>query len=165
MKQEILSNLQIEQKINRLAHQILENTFEENSIFIGGIDGNGSILADLLANILKSNSAQDIISFKIEMNKQQPLDEEIRMSLDPTILNDKCVILVDDVLNSGKTMQYALSKIIEQPVKMVKTVALVDRMHHRYPIKADFVGLCLSTTLKEHISISFEKGNYSAQLH
>jgi len=165
MTQEILSHLQIELKINRLAHQILENTFEEKSIFIGGIHGNGSIFAGLLVEILKANSSQEIILFSIEMDKENPLASPIQLSIDSSSLKNNCVVLVDDVLNSGKTMQYALSKILEQPVRIIKTVALVDRKHRRYPVKADFVGLSLSTTLKEHISISLTPGKFSAKLH
>jgi pyrimidine operon attenuation protein/uracil phosphoribosyltransferase len=67
-----------------------------------------------------------------------------------------CVVLVDDVINSGRTMQYGLMKILERPVKTVKTVALVDRLHRRFPIRADFVGVTLSTTLKDRVEVSFE---------
>lgn len=165
MQQEILSHLQIEQKINRLAHQILENTFEEETVFIGGIAGNGSILAKLLTEIIQKNSQQTIELFEIKMNKDTPLSSPIELSIQPSLINNGCVILIDDVLNSGKTMQYALGKLLEQPLRIIKTVALVDRKHRRYPIKADFVGLSLSTTLKEHVKVSLEKGNFSAHLN
>ena len=165
MEQEILSHLQIEQKINRLAHQILENTFEEETVFIGGIAGNGSILAKLLTEIIQKNSQQKIELFEIKMNKDTPLSSPIELSIRPTLINNGCVILIDDVLNSGKTMQYALGKLLEQPLRIIKTVALVDRKHRRYPIKADFVGLSLSTTLKEHVKVSLEKGKFSAHLN
>ncbi len=72
--------------------------------------------------------------------------------------------MVDDVLNSGKTMQYALVKLLEQSTKAIKTVALVDRTHRRYPIKADFVGISLSTTLKERVEIELSESNSFAYL-
>lgn len=165
MQQVILSHLQIEQKINRLAHQILENTFEENTVFIAGIEGNGSVLAELIAEIIRKNTHQEINFFTIKMDKDTPLASAIELSIEKEKINDSCVILIDDVLNSGKTMQYALGKLLEQPLRIIKTVALVDRKHRRYPIKADFVGLSLSTTLKEHVKVSLEKGNYSAHLN
>ncbi|MEY3438990.1 MAG: hypothetical protein RL265_1575, partial [Bacteroidota bacterium] len=74
------------------------------------------------------------------------------------------IILVDDVLNSGKTMQYSLVKLLERPTKSIKTVALVDRTHRRYPIKADFVGISLSTTLKERVEIDLDGENSKAYL-
>jgi len=164
MNQEILNHLQIEQKINRLAHQILENTFDETTIYVGGINGNGMLLAQLLTAVLKQNSSQEIISYEILMNKEKPLEQAIELSISAASIQDACVILVDDVLNSGKTMQYALGKILEQPVRMIKTVALVDRKHRRFPIKADFVGLSLSTTLKDRVEVSLIPNNFSAQL-
>ncbi len=164
MEQIILSHLQIEQKINRLAHQILENTFEEEQYFIAGIAGNGSLLAKLLKDVIAKHSDQKIELIEISMDKDLPLSAPILLSIENEKLDKSCVILVDDVLNSGKTMQYALGKLLERPLRMIKTVALVDRKHRRYPIKADFVGLSLSTTLKEHVKISLEQGNYFAQL-
>ena len=55
-------------------------------------------------------------------------------------------------------------KILEQPVKSVKTVALVDRLHRRYPIKCDFLGLTLTTTLKERVEIMEKNGEMQAYL-
>ena len=77
---------------------------------------------------------------------------------------DKTIIIVDDVINSGKTMQYAVVKILEQSIKSVKTVALVDRMHRRYPIKCDFVGMTLTTTLGERVEVIEKEGQLEAYL-
>lgn len=165
MKQLILSHQQIEQKINRLAHQILENTFDTETVLLGGIHGNGSILAQKIKVIIEQHSNQKIVFFELKINKDLPLSDPIELSIDEALIKDGSIILIDDVLNSGKTMQYALIKLLEQPVHMIKTVALVDRKHRRYPIKADFVGLSLSTTLKEHVEVSLEEGNYSAYLN
>lgn len=164
MIQEILNHQQIEQKINRLAHQIIENTFDEAVIYIGGISGNGLKLAELLRTVLLVHTTQQIIPFHITMNKEEPVNHPITLSIPADHTKDACIILVDDVLNSGKTMQYALGKLLEQPVRMIKTVALVDRKHRRFPIKADFVGISLSTTLKERVEVTFEEGAFRAQL-
>ena len=160
----ILQHKQIEEKINRLAHEILENTFEEPTLFIGGISGNGSLLAQSLSAVIKQNTTQEIIVFELVVDKENPWDHPIQLSIAESELKNGYIILVDDVLNSGKTMQYALVKLLERPTKSIKTVALVDRTHRRYPVKADFVGLSLSTTLKERVEISLSPNNYLAYL-
>lgn len=164
MKQIILTHTQIEQKINRLAFQLIENTFELDTIYIGGITGNGIVLAEKLKNIIEHNSDQKIVLFEVILDKEQPLSQPIQLTIDPADLNGKTIVLVDDVLNSGKTMQYGLMKILEQPVYKIYTVVLIDRKHRRYPIKANFFGLRLTTILMYHVEVSLAEGNYSAQL-
>lgn len=164
MKQIILTHTQIEQKINRLAFQLIENTFELDTIYIGGITGNGIVLAEKLKYIIESNSSQKIVLFEIILDKEQPLSQSIELTIDPKELDGKTVVLVDDVLNSGKTMQYGLMKILEQAVYKIYTVVLIDRKHRRYPIKANFFGLRLTTILMDHVEVSLAEGNYSAQL-
>ncbi|MEY4288817.1 MAG: hypothetical protein RLZZ30_905 [Bacteroidota bacterium] len=161
----ILNHQQIQQKIIRLGHQILENCFEEERIFIGGIVGNGSVIAHKLAEIIRANSEIDVVCFEITVNKDEPWSEQIHLSIDEKELKKGYIILVDDVINSGKTMQYALMKFLEQATKAIKTVALVDRQHRRYPIKTDFAGLGLSTTLKNHVEVDLNETDSKAYLH
>lgn len=160
----ILSHKEIQQKIMRLGHQVLENCFEEPEIYIGGICGNGIKLAQDLRDIITSNSDQKVEVFEITVDKDEPWKTPITLSIDEEKLKNGYIILVDDVLNSGKTMQYSLVKILERPTKSIKTVALVDRTHRRYPIKADFVGLSLSTTLKERVEVDLSNDNSRAYL-
>ena len=160
----ILTQQQIDQKITRLSHELLENTYGETELFIGGIVGNGDHFAEKIAAILKANSKAAITVFSVNLHKDFPLEHDIYCTIDPALLKGKTVILVDDVINSGTTMQYGLMKILEQPVKSVKTVALVDRLHRRYPIKCDFVGLTLTTTLKERVEVMIENGQLEAYL-
>lgn len=162
--QEILSPQQIEQKIHRLAHQLLENCFEEEQIFIGGIHGNGFVLARKLKDILESASELTVHLFEIHINKEEPWSEDIRLSMDPSEMKNGFIVLVDDVLNSGKTMQFALTEILRFPTKAIKTLTLVDRKHRRFPIRADFVGLSLSTTLKERVEVQFSDNEAKAYL-
>ncbi|MCO5261063.1 MAG: phosphoribosyltransferase [Crocinitomicaceae bacterium] len=164
MKQVILNHTQIEQKINRLAFQIIENTFELDTLYIAGITGNGIVLAEKLKAVIEKNSTQKIILFEVVLDKDKPLSQPIQLSINVNELDNKTVILVDDVLNSGKTMQYGLMKVLEQPVHKIYTVVLVDRKHRRFPIKANFFGLRLTTTLHNHVEVSLEDGHYSAQL-
>lgn len=160
----ILSQQEIDQKITRLAHQIIENTFEQETLFIGGICGNGFQLAQKIKTIIDNNSSQQVILFEMIVNKNEPWSEPIKLSIPQEELKNGYILLVDDVLNSGKTMQYALVKLLEQATKAIKTVALVDRQHRRYPIKADFVGISLSTTLKERVEVELSETNSHAFL-
>lgn len=162
--QEILNNQQIEQKINRLAHQLLENAFEEGPIFIGGIHGNGFELAKRLTEIIQSNSDLDIKLFEINMNKSEPWSGPISLSIPKESMKNGYIVLVDDVVNSGKTLQFALVEILQFPTKAIKIATLVDRKHRRFPIRTDFVGLTLSTTLKERVEVEFSTGNSKAYL-
>ena len=162
--QVILSQLEIDQKITRLAHQIIENTFEQETLYIGGICGNGIQLAEKIKEIILNHSSQKIIVFEISLNKSEPWSEPISLSVQQETLKNGYILLVDDVINSGKTMQYALVKLLEQATKAIKTVALVDRQHRRYPIKADFVGISLSTTLKERVEVELSDKNSHAFL-
>lgn len=149
----VLDQHQIAQKITRLSHEIIENTYGVPELLIGGIVGNGEIFAKQIAEIIRSNSSQQITVFTIELHKDLPLEHPITCSVDTQSFKGKTIILVDDVINSGTTMQYALLKILEQPVKSVKTVALVNRLHRRYPIKCDFVGMTLTTTLQNRVEL------------
>ena len=94
---------------------------------------------------------------EIKINKENPVAAEIKISLSEKELKNKVIILVDDVLNSGKTLIFGAKPFLTTPVKRLTTVVLVDRGHNRYPIKADFVGLSLSTTLQEHITVEIDK--------
>ena len=110
------------------------------------------------------NSSINVEVFEIEIDKEEPWSKGIKLSMDEAKLKNGFIILVDDVINSGKTLQYALMKFLEQPTKSIKTVVLVDRTHRRYPIKAYYFGLGLSTTLKDRIEIEFNEADSKAYL-
>lgn len=160
----ILNHTQTQQKITRIGHELIENCFEQEEVFIGGIKGNGFLLAKALGDIIKDNSAIKVTCFDISINKTEPWSEPITLGIDQTELKKGYIILVDDVINSGKTLQYALVKFLEQPTKAIKTVVLVDRKHRRYPVKANFVGLSLSTTLQDRVQVDFTEGETKAFL-
>lgn len=162
--QEILSKEDISKKVNRLAFQLLENCFEEKTLFLGGIIGNGIILANRIAKIIRENSDLNVIIFKININKSEPWSEKIVLTEEKENLKNGYIVLIDDVLNSGKTMQYSLIEILQFPTKAIKTLTLVDRTHRRFPIKADFVGLSLSTTLKDRVEVTLSENEEKAYL-
>lgn len=160
----ILNSKQIEQKINRIAYEIYENNPGEKEIIIAGISDNGYIFAKRLADVVQKISPIKATLIEIKIDKENPLAKEIKISLSDKELKNKVIILADDVLNSGKTLIFGAKPFLIAPVKRLTTVVLVDRGHNRYPIKADFVGLSLSTTLQEHITVDFKKGKESVYL-
>ena len=149
---EILNSKQIAQKLNRIAYQIYESNYGEKQIFIAGIEGNGYLVAKRIYNILKKISDVNLSIGKITIDKDNPVDKTPGLDFNIENFKGKSIVLVDDVLNSGKTLIYALKVFLNQPVKKINTAVLVDRSHTLFPIKADFVGLSLSTTLQDHIA-------------
>lgn len=156
-KLKILDTTQIRQKLNRLAYQVYENNFDEKNLLVVGIDGNGYKMASSLAEKLKEISDIKITLGKIKINKDKPWDGQPKLDFEEKLFINKTVILVDDVLNSGKTLIYAVKLFLDKPVKKLSTVVMVDRSHRRFPVKADYVGLTLNTTLQDHIEADFSK--------
>ena len=161
-REKILDTAQIKQKIVRLAWQIYENHFPEKELFVAGIEGNGYEVALRLAGELKAIAPFRIRTGKISINKEKPWKDDATADFAEKDFTGKAVILVDDVLNSGKTLMYAVKLFLGKEMKSVNTVVLVDRSHTRFPVKADYVGLSLSTTLQERIEADFSKKNKEA---
>jgi len=154
-KVEILNTQQIHQKLNRLAYEIYEHTLEEKEIMLTGIEGNGYLVAKKLSAIIKKIAPYKVTLGKITLDKKNPLSKKPVVDFTEKDYKNKTIFVVDDVLNSGKTLIYAVQLFLNQPIKKLHTVILVDRSHTQYPVKADFVGLSLSTTLQEHIVADF----------
>lgn len=152
----VLNATQVNQKIDRLAFQIYENNHKEKEIILAGIAGNGFKLAQLLKERLSNLSDMNVTLVSVHVNKKDPLAINASVELEKTDVENKVVILVDDVLNSGKTLIYGIRHFLQVRLKALRTVALIDRDHKRFPVKADYVGLVLSTTLKEHIRVELE---------
>lgn len=150
---QILDKKQIIQKIRRMVFEILENNFQENSIIFAGIEGSGYILAQMIQKEYASVSAQETVLLKVSLNKFQPTQSEVILDKDVKIVEDQTIILIDDVLNTGRTFAYSLKPFLKVGIKKMQTVVLVDRNHKNFPISADYVGYSLSTTLQEHITV------------
>mgnify|MGYP001462076107 CR=1 FL=1 len=155
----ILNSKQIEQKTERIAYEIYENSFDENILFIGGVKGNGfefaERLIEKLIQIAGESYPHGIRLFEVSVNKSNPLNHSIDLSLADSELENASIILVDDVINSGSTLLHATAKILQQNVKTIKTAILVNRTHRRFPILADYVGLDITTTLQDNIVVEF----------
>ena len=149
----ILDALQVQQKINRFAHQLLEENHLEPELIIVGISKRGYELASRINEALAQIAPFTVRLLEITLDKDHPLDGEVVFDITVEEVEGRAVVLVDDVLNSGRTLIYAASHILQAEVKKLTTVVLVDRRHRRYPVRADHVGLTLSTTLQEHITV------------
>lgn len=161
--QTILNHEDIQNKIRRIAYQIYESNVSENEIILAGVALNGYVIAERLKVILEEVSDIKCTLCKVTMNKTAPLDT-VETSLDAKDYQDKSLILIDDVLNSGTTLIYGVKHFLEVPLKQFKTAVLVNRNHKKYPVKADYKGISLSTSLQERVKVRFKPGKDSAIL-
>lgn len=148
----ILDKQQIAQKINRIAYQILEDNLDEKEIILAGIWDRGYKLAVRLKSVLETIATFKVTLVRIDIEKQSS-KLVAKTDLPESDWKNKVIILVDDVLNSGKTLAYGLGVFLNTPHKKIRTVVLVDRSHKIFPIATDFVGLQLATILKEHVDV------------
>lgn len=151
----ILTHQEIEHKTKRIAYQIYETFVDEQEIVIAGIASNGFVFAKKIATALEAISTLKVSLCEVKINKQQP-QLAVETSLTQEEYANKGLVLVDDVLNSGTTLIYVVRHFIDVPLKKFKTAVLVDRNHKKYPVKADFKGISLSTSLLEHVQVVFE---------
>jgi pyrimidine operon attenuation protein/uracil phosphoribosyltransferase len=157
----ILNNQEIEHKIKRIAYQIYETFVDETEIVIAGIASNGFVFAKKITAELEQISTLKVTLCEVFINKQN-VNAPITTSLSKEKYENKGLVLVDDVLNSGTTLIYGVKHFLDVPLKKLKTAVLVDRNHKKYPVKADFKGISLSTSLLEHVQVVFdEKGDYA----
>lgn len=152
----ILDKHQIEQKIDRIAYQLLEDNYDEQEIIIAGIMPRGNFIAERLKNILDKIAPFKSVLMNIEIDKQSS-SLKAKTDTDIQICHNKAVILVDDVLNSGKTLAYGFGVFLDVPLKKLRTVVLVDRNHKSFPVTTDFAGIALSTVLKEHVEVILDE--------
>ncbi|WPR73047.1 phosphoribosyltransferase family protein [Flavobacterium sp. NG2] len=159
----ILTHQEINHKIKRIAYQIYETFVDNDELVLAGIAPNGYVFAEKIALELKNISDLKISLCEVQIDKEKP-DAAITTSISKETYANKGLILVDDVLNSGTTLIYAVRHFLDVPLKKFKTAVLVDRNHKKYPVKADFKGISLSTSLLEHVHVVFEEDNSHAYL-
>ncbi len=157
----ILDEATIARKMLRMAYEIYENNAAEEEIILAGIADRGSTVAQVLRSNLQSITPFRITLAEIALNKSRPLDASIKKEI---ACNGKCIIVVDDVANSGRTMFYAMRSFMTNLPKKIQTAVLVDRMHKSFPVSVDYTGYRLSTTLHENVVVEIEgdqlKGAY-----
>ena len=164
MEQLILSHDQIQFKTKRIAYQIYEANVDEKQIIIAGIDGGGIKFAKKIIAVLRKITNAEITLCKVMMDKSNPLKSGVSTSISENDFKNKSIVLVDDVLNSGTTLIYGVHHFLRTPLKQLKTAVLVNRNHKKYPVKADYKGISLSTSLFEHVHVNLSKQPYEAYL-
>ncbi|MCW1147565.1 phosphoribosyltransferase family protein [Flavobacterium lacisediminis] len=163
MENIILTNKEIAHKTKRIAYQIFETFVNDEEVILAGIANNGYIFAQKIAAELALISDLKVKLCEVKINKQNPQDV-ITTSITKEDYENKALVLIDDVLSTGTTLIYGVKHFLEVPLSKFKTAVLVDRNHKKYPVKADFKGISLSTSLQEHIQVVFEDNNSYAYL-
>ncbi len=163
-KNTILNKQQIQHKISRIAYEIYEHNYLEKKIYVAGIPS-GYKLAKLLVKELKSISPFEISLLKIDFDKNKLSSESIKVDCNPKDLKGNVLILVDDVLHTGKTFLHSLRPFLEVDVKKIETVVLIKRSHKLFPISSDYTGYELSTTLDDHIEVVLDAGKFGVYLY
>ena len=161
----ILTGDQVMQKIRRMAFEIYENNFQEKELVIAGVCEKGMRLAELLIAALEDISPIKLNLVKIDLDKVNPMADNITINCDTNALSNKTIILVDDVLNTGKTFAYSMIPILNIKVKKIEVAVLVNRSHTEFPISSNYTGYELSTTLNEHVEVVLNKKKKEVYLH
>lgn len=162
-KTQILSDAQVKQILKRLAYQVYESNFNEKELVIAGIEGRGEQVAAMLCAELAEIGKLKISTTSVVMDKSNPAGNQIVLNNQVNVTN-KVVVVVDDVLNTGKTLMYALIPLVKDKAKKIQTLVLVDRNHKLFPIAANYIGTALSTTLQEHIEVTIARNKVNVYL-
>lgn len=160
----ILSKEAAREKLHRMALEIAEQISEDNvPVVLIGIRQNGWVIAEKIAHLLQQYVSVEIKLLSVELNKTKPGEVTLSETID---LDNKNIVVVDDVSNSGRTLLFALKPLLQYLPKRIQTLVLVERMHKLYPIKPDYVGLSVATTLQDHIQVEVENGEVTgAYIH
>jgi pyrimidine operon attenuation protein/uracil phosphoribosyltransferase len=137
-------------KMQRMAYEIVEHNIDEQEIILAGIRGSGSVVARCIQQKLSEISSVNTSLITISLDKKQPRNVTVSPAMD---FNSKVIVIIDDVANSGKTLLYALKPFLDFFPKKIQTLVLVERSHNNFPVRPDYVGLSISTTLQEHIFV------------
>ena len=159
----ILDSNQINQKILRLSWQVFEDNFSEKEIVLVGIGEQGLLIAEQVKFHLNTISKLKTTVFIIDVDRDKPFNQ-VSTELTENDYKNKVIILIDDVLHSGKTLTYAFKTFLDTSVKKMAVLVLIDRNHNTFPVKANYVGLSLSTTLKEYIEVELKGSNKGVYL-
>ena len=154
----ILNDKQIRSKLKRISYQIVEKNMKNSKLIIAGIEPHGYKIAKELQKITDSISKLDVQLCKVTIDKEKPRNP-VKTSLKESDYTNKSIVLVDDVLNSGSTLIYGVRHFLNVELKQFKTAVLVNRNHKKFPVKADFKGISLSTSMQNHVKVEFKGSN------
>lgn len=160
----VLNHKQIHQKITRIAYEIYERNVKEEELIFAGLTGMGYAFAELLIKKMEEISPIRIKLIKVLLDKVDPKVGEVGLSEDVP-LRDRAVVMVDDVLNTGKTLAYGMGPFLEAGVRKMEVAVLVNRSHKLFPVAPDYTGYDLATTLSEHITVKLDPKESTVHLH
>ena len=147
----ILDYQDVENKIKRISLEILEDNIDQKKLILFGVSKNGKIIAKKIIELIKKYSKIDLelIGVEIVLNSKNVLkfDKSFRV-------NNRSVIIVSDVSQSAKTLQLIISSLMSQDPFKIKTAVMVNRDHSLFPVKINFSGLNLSSSVNEHVDVS-----------
>jgi pyrimidine operon attenuation protein/uracil phosphoribosyltransferase len=159
-----LSSDDIRRAITRISHEILERNRGVDNLLLLGIPTRGIQLAARIAEVIKGYSSTDVSvgSLDVTMYRDDLSDQPTRVvgitNIPTSGVTGKAVVLVDDVLFSGRTIRAALDALNDHGrPSAVRLAVLVDRGHRQLPIRADYVGKNLPTALSERISVKLQE--------
>lgn len=164
LKAEILDEKGINRTLTRISHEIIEKNRGVESIVFIGIKRRGVPIANRIADIIEKIEqiripvgSVDITSYRDDLCNYIKEDGVIEEGLGVNV-KDKVVILIDDVMYTGRSVRAAMDAIIDQGrPKMIQLAVLVDRGHRELPIRADYVGKNIPTSHKEFISVELKE--------
>jgi pyrimidine operon attenuation protein/uracil phosphoribosyltransferase len=159
----ILTAEQAELSIRRIAYQIYEDNINEKKIIISGVMLNGNQVAKSIAKVLRSISEIEVIDCQIQIDKKNPINK-IQTSRDASVYENQSVVIVDDVLHTGSTLIYAVRHFLQVPLIQCKVAVLINRNHKKFPIKADYKGISLSTSMQERVEIVCKNNTFEGYL-
>ncbi len=136
-----------------MAYEILEDNFGETGFVLAGIRESGTVIAQTIQNLLVEIAGLKTELITVSLDKKNPQEVSLNRQTD---CENKVIILIDDVSNSGKTLLYAIKPFLDTHPKKIQTLVLVERSHNTFPVKPDYVGLSVATTLQEHIYVEVE---------
>ncbi len=160
-KAKILSSSAAKARLRRIAYEVYEANYENDELVILGIDVRGGYLAEQIQKLLTEISpiTTHLITAKKDEQAGEIIIEENNAK---AIIAGKAVLIVDDVLYSGRTLFHAIASVMEHSPAKVQTAVLIDRGHRNVPVTHDFVGMLLSTSLKQHVSVEISPDTHSA---
>lgn len=150
----ILNNQQIQYKLTRISYQIFEENIDEECINIIGIKNGGYILAKKICDILLTIFNKKTNLNFIEIDKKTFEIKNYDFIIEK--LENKNIIIIDDVLNTGKTIAYVISYILKMNLNSLKVAILIDRSYKKFPIKCDYKGMSIYTSFFDTIDVVFE---------
>lgn len=153
MKKIILNSEDIINKIKRISFEIIEKNINENEIYLVGLMPNGKYLSENISKYISENSNINVKVIFIKMDKKNYTLKEITSEIDLKDLQKKIIVFVDDVMNSGTTLIYALKKFLSYNPKEIQIGVLIERNYKNFPIVSNYKGLELSTSKEEHVEV------------